>query len=58
MSEKTEKCPLCGGNVSIKDQLMIGELLDCPDCNSELEVKNLFPVDLQEAPQVAEDWGE
>ncbi len=42
---------------NLNDPLM-GEILDCPDCAAELEVVNLDPVELDLAPEVAEDWGE
>jgi lysine biosynthesis protein LysW len=38
---------------------MLGELLDCDECGSELEVTQLTPgIHLREAPMCAEDWGE
>ncbi len=35
-----------------------GELLECGDCGSELEVISLDPVKLEEAPEAEEDWGQ
>lgn len=35
-----------------------GEILDCPDCGAELEVRSVSPLVLALAPQVEEDWGE
>jgi alpha-aminoadipate carrier protein LysW len=52
------ECPVCGGSVDVGTQVMMGELLDCGDCGSELEVRNLSPLELHEAPMAAEDWGE
>jgi alpha-aminoadipate carrier protein LysW len=49
---------VCGGSVDVGTQVMMGELLDCGDCGSELEVRNLSPLELHEAPMAAEDWGE
>ena len=37
---------------------VVNELLDCGECASELEVVSLDPPRLEEAPEVAEDWGE
>ena len=34
-----------------------GEILDCPDCSAELEVRTV-PLTLALAPTVEEDWGE
>jgi alpha-aminoadipate carrier protein LysW len=53
------ECPVCGGSVEIPGDVMLGELLDCADCASELEVTSLEPaVALTEAPIAGEDWGE
>lgn len=55
----TTECPVCGGSVDLAPNLIVGELLDCGDCGSELEVRGLTPaVELHEAPMAAEDWGE
>ena len=35
-----------------------GEILDCPDCGAELEVRSVRPLVLALAPAVEEDWGE
>lgn len=32
--------------------------MECPDCGSELEVVSLKPLQLAEAPEAEEDWGE
>lgn len=52
------ECPVCGGEVDISSDTVVNELLDCGECASELEVVSLDPVRLDEAPEVAEDWGE
>jgi alpha-aminoadipate carrier protein LysW len=55
----TAECPVCGGGVDLATDLIVGELLDCGDCGSELEVTGVDPaVELREAPVSAEDWGE
>ena len=52
-------CPVCAGAVDTPDDAMLGELLDCDECGSELEVTQLTPgMELREAPMCAEDWGE
>jgi alpha-aminoadipate carrier protein LysW len=35
-----------------------GEIVQCPDCGTELEVKTLQPLELAVAPAEEEDWGE
>ncbi|MDE2660748.1 MAG: lysine biosynthesis protein LysW [Acidobacteriota bacterium] len=52
------KCPLCGAAVEISEDPVEGELLECPECGSELEILDLDPIVLGEAPQAEEDWGE
>jgi alpha-aminoadipate carrier protein LysW len=52
------ECPICGAEVKISEGTVIGELLECGECGSELEVTQTDPVTLAEAPQEEEDWGE
>ncbi len=35
-----------------------GEIVLCPDCEVELEVRSVNPVTVELAPEVEEDWGE
>jgi alpha-aminoadipate carrier protein LysW len=35
-----------------------GEIVVCPDCGVELEVRSVAPVIVELAPEVEEDWGE
>jgi alpha-aminoadipate carrier protein LysW len=37
---------------------MKGEIVVCPDCGVDLEVMGIDPIELELAPQEAEDWGE
>ena len=52
------ECPVCGADVEKASDTVPGELLECSDCGIELEVKNLDPFEVEEAPQEEEDWGE
>ncbi len=52
------ECPVCAADVSLTDDAVVGELMECPDCGTELEVTGLEPAALSEAPQTEEDWGE
>ena len=52
------ECPICGGEVEVGGDAVVGELLTCPDCGTELEVLSLEPVKLGEAPETEEDWGQ
>jgi len=52
------ECPVCGATVTTSDDVVEGELIPCGECGSELEVKQVSPVKLAEAPTEEEDWGE
>jgi alpha-aminoadipate carrier protein LysW len=52
------ECPVCGAELTLADDVVKGELLECDDCGSELEVVSLDPVKLEEAPEAEEDWGQ
>jgi alpha-aminoadipate/glutamate carrier protein LysW len=52
------ECPVCDAEVELGDDTVEGELVECPDCGSELEVTSLKPLALAEAPEAEEDWGE
>ena len=54
----TTECPVCAGEVGLTEETVISELIDCGECSSELEVITVDPPRLEEAPEVAEDWGE
>lgn len=52
------ECPECAGELSLPPDVEVGEIVVCPDCGAELEVRSLNPILLELAPQVEEDWGE
>ncbi len=52
------ECPVCSADLEVVDDVIIGELLDCEDCGSELEVTELDPVAVEVAPETEEDWGQ
>ena len=52
------ECLICGASLTFETALEIGELLECYDCGSELEVESVTPLVLIEAPSEGEDWGE
>lgn len=51
-------CVECEGQIDVEDNLLLGEILECPDCGAELEVVSTEPVKIELAPEVEEDWGE
>jgi alpha-aminoadipate carrier protein LysW len=58
MITTTATCPVCEADVRLPADVMENELVTCQDCGSELEVLSLDPVQLVEAPETEEDWGE
>ena len=50
-------CTECEAEITVRD-LMVGEIIYCPDCSAELEVLRLEPPAVALAPEVEEDWGE
>lgn len=52
------QCPVCAAEIELGDDTLVGELTECPDCGTELEVLGLDPLTLGEAPETEEDWGE
>lgn len=52
------ECSECGSAISLSAGVEEGEILNCPDCGAELEVRSLNPFKLELAPQEEEDWGE
>ena len=52
------ECVECGADVTLHDDLEVGEILDCETCGAELEVVDVNPPVLETAPELEEDWGE
>lgn len=52
------ECPICAAEVELPEDTLQGELIECNDCATELEVKEIKPYKLEEAPKEEEDWGE
>ncbi len=51
-------CPVCEADVEVSAEVIVGEILECADCGTELEVTGINPLAIEEAPEVEEDWGE
>ena len=51
-------CPVCDCEIRLDENVIVGEVIDCYDCGSDLEVIGLNPNRLDEAPETDEDWGE
>ncbi|MEM2895958.1 MAG: sulfonate ABC transporter [Candidatus Bathyarchaeia archaeon] len=54
------KCPVCLVEFDLPDDVLLGEIVTCPECGSELEVKEAkgSEVELKEVVMEKEDWGE
>lgn len=58
MSQTEALCPECDAVINFTRSPLNGEIKNCIDCSTELEVVNTSPVKLEIAPEVEEDWGE
>ena len=54
----TVSCPECSAEISLEASTVVGEIIVCPDCGVDLEVKSLDPAAVDLAPMEQEDWGE
>ena len=52
------KCPICDSEIELPDDTVQGEILECDECGSELEVTGVDPYTVGEAPNEEEDWDE
>jgi alpha-aminoadipate carrier protein LysW len=61
-NQNKTKCPDCEFQLNVPSDLEKGEILSCPCCGLELEVKKISDrggcLDLQELTIEGEDWGE
>ncbi len=50
----------CEGEISVPEDVMVGEILSCPDCGSDYEVASVQSntVTFKAAEAIKEDWGE
>lgn len=53
-------CPECAAEFEIPNDVVIGEIVSCPDCGLELEVNeiNAGKAALKIVQVEGEDWGE
>lgn len=52
------ECCICGAEVNIGEGAVKGELIECAECGTELELVEVDPPRLAEAPSEEEDWGQ
>lgn len=41
---KTIKCPDCQEDVEVKGQAQVGDIIECQNCASEMEIVSLEPL--------------
>ena len=46
MAENKAICPDCGEAIAVSGQIMVGWLVDCPNCGAELEIVETVPLEL------------
>ncbi len=53
-------CPICQAEINLASDTQESEVITCSDCQSRLVVDkvDMDRVDLSQAPEVEEDWGE
>jgi alpha-aminoadipate carrier protein LysW len=59
--DNNANCPDCASELNVPTDIVIGEILSCPGCGLELEVKKIDGggcLSLQELTIEGEDWGE
>ncbi|GAP15750.1 lysine biosynthesis protein LysW [Longilinea arvoryzae] len=54
----TVTCTECEAEITLTDNVEVGEIIVCPECGVDLEVTGLNPAVVQLAPMEQEDWGE
>ncbi len=46
--EKKCKCPDCGAEMAIKADAEAGDILECGECGTEVEILSLSPLKVEE----------
>ncbi len=54
----TVACPECAATLTLANDTVLSEMLQCSDCGIELEVMALDPPRVDLVPDEEEDWGE
>ncbi|MEB2287170.1 MAG: hypothetical protein OZ934_03565 [Anaerolineae bacterium] len=60
-SKLRARCPSCNAWVPLRDNVEVWDLVDCPECNTQLEVVDLRPPTLEHAGaglEEEEEWDE
>ena len=43
---KTARCSVCNSDIIVEDDSYEGDILDCANCGTQLEIRSLNPVQL------------
>jgi alpha-aminoadipate carrier protein LysW len=46
MEKNSTVCPECGETITVSGEILVGWLLDCPNCDTELEIVKTAPLKL------------
>lgn len=49
---------MCDAEIVVDSDVEVGELIECEECGTELEIVRKRPLEVEEAPFEEEDWGE
>jgi alpha-aminoadipate carrier protein LysW len=54
------ECKECGAEMSAPDDVVVGEILTCPECGADFEIasKTAESIELKSAESIGEDWGQ
>ncbi len=54
------ECKDCGGQITVTQDAMVGEIITCPDCGADFEIvsKREDTIEIKPAESVGEDWGQ
>ncbi len=55
---RTVQCIHCEHAIPISEDTKVSEIVSCSDCGAQLEVIGLEPLEIIDAPEIEEDWGE
>lgn len=60
MADLSANCPICDGKINIPEDTEETEILNCSECGNRVVVESISgdKVELEEAPEIEEDWGE
>ena len=52
------ECDTCGFEIAVEGNAGVGELVACGQCGQEFENTKINPLQLSNAPETEEDFGE